>query len=158
MSLLGGEKLKNNKGDVIMKDWWKSPVLQGPENDYGDYDYLIEEIPANSEQWSRCPHKCDECHKERKLNLVCTGYFRTMDGWDCMDSYECWKCYLKRKVKATFRAIKKKIEYIIATKIKWRGEYYELKKMCEEGSGRPLTKDIKKTLKRLAKKEAARRS
>lgn len=28
-----------------MNNWWKSPVLQGEENDYGDYDYLIEEIP-----------------------------------------------------------------------------------------------------------------
>ena len=28
-----------------MNDWWKAPVLQGDENDYGDYDYLIEELP-----------------------------------------------------------------------------------------------------------------
>ena len=21
-----------------MNKWWKNPVLQGPENDYGDYD------------------------------------------------------------------------------------------------------------------------
>ena len=25
-----------------MNDWWKAPVLQGPENDYGEHDYLVE--------------------------------------------------------------------------------------------------------------------
>lgn len=28
-----------------MKNWWKNPVLQGEDNDYGQYDYLIEELP-----------------------------------------------------------------------------------------------------------------
>ena len=32
-------------------DWWKAPVLQGPENDYGQYDYMIEEIPKDYARW-----------------------------------------------------------------------------------------------------------
>ena len=34
------------------KDWWKAPILQGEENDYGDYDYLIEEVPKSYCPWS----------------------------------------------------------------------------------------------------------
>ena len=139
-----------------MKDWWKSPVLQGPENDYGEYDYLIEEIPSYEEKWSWYFEKCDTCRKEHYLNLGATSYFRTMDGYDSVYGCECWRCYLKRKIKAAFRVIKKKMEYIIAKTIKWRGEYYELKKICEEGGGRPLTKDLKKKLKNIAKREAKR--
>ena len=33
-----------------MNNWWKSPVLQGEENDYGAYDYMIEEIPNNTRE------------------------------------------------------------------------------------------------------------
>ena len=39
-------------------EWWRAPVLQGPENDYGDYDYLIEELPHNSHKWSTWGYKC----------------------------------------------------------------------------------------------------
>ena len=27
-----------------MDKWWKNPVLQGEDNDYGQYDYLINPI------------------------------------------------------------------------------------------------------------------
>ena len=134
-----------------MKDWWKSPVLQGPENDYGDYDYLIEDIPSNEEKWSWYFEKCSECGKEHYLNLGYTDYFRTMDGWDSMYSCECWKCYLKRKIKAPFRAIKKKINRIVDAK----KEYYDMKKILNK-NGTPLTKELKKTIKKIAKREAAR--
>ena len=93
-----------------MNDWWKAPVLQGEENDYGQYDYMIEEIPSNTIKWSWWSEKCDECRKEHRLNLVYTGYFRTLDGWDSMESCECWVCFLKRKVKQPFKALKKKID------------------------------------------------
>lgn len=138
-----------------MNNWWKSPVLQGPENDYGDYDYLIEDIPDNSIEWSRYRHKCDECGKERNLTLIYTACFRTMDGWDSMESYECWRCYLKRKIKAPFKALKKKITGVITSKLSPRSEYYEMKAICEQ-NGRTLTKDLKKKLKNIAKREAAR--
>ena len=44
-------------------NWWKSPVLQGPENDYGDLDYLLEELPRNTREWTKWQYKCSECGK-----------------------------------------------------------------------------------------------
>ena len=41
-----------------MSDWWKAPVLQGPENDYGEYDYLINQLPRNRNEWKRHSYKC----------------------------------------------------------------------------------------------------
>ena len=131
-----------------MNKWWKSPVLQGPENDYGDYDYLIEDIPSNTVKWERWERKCDECGKMHTLNLVYTAYFRTLDGWDSMDSSECWKCYLKRKMKAPFKAIQKKI----TRAVRIQTEYRTLKKMLKK-VGTPLTKETKMCLKKIAKRE-----
>lgn len=96
-----------------MNEWWKAPVLQGEENDYGQYDYMIEEIPSNTTKWSWWSEKCDECGKEHMLNLTYTAYFRTLDGWDSMDSCECWMCFLKRKVKQPFKTLKKKIDRVL---------------------------------------------
>ena len=87
-----------------------SSVLQGPENDYGDYDYLIEEIPSSGAKWSWWYEKCDNCGKEHKLNYVFTGCFRTMDGWDSQSDCECWKCHLKRKITEPFKKFKRKIK------------------------------------------------
>ena len=92
-----------------MSKWWKSPVLQGPENDYGDYDYLIEDIPGDSITWSKWERRCGECGKTHMWNLCYTHYFRTMDGWDSIEHYECWVCYVKRKLTAPFKSAKKKI-------------------------------------------------
>ena len=33
-----------------MKNWWKNPVLHGEDNDYGQHDYLIEELPHGEER------------------------------------------------------------------------------------------------------------
>lgn len=129
-----------------MKNWWKSPALQGPENDYGDYDYLIEDIPSNSAKWDWWYQKCSECYKEHYLNINYTAYFRIMDGWDSMDSCECWKCYFKRKINAPFKAIKKKIKCFIEAE----KEYYHMKKMLKN-NGLSLTKEIKNTLRKNAK-------
>ncbi len=95
-----------------MNDWWKNPVLQGPENDYGDYDYLIEELPQDSVKWnlSRYTSKCDSCGKERHLLLRSAHHFYTLDGYDCMDYNECWKCRLKAKVWSIKHRIKNRIK------------------------------------------------
>ena len=95
-----------------MNDWWKAPVLQGPENDYGQYDYLIEEIPDDYIKWehSRYACKCDSCGKERHLLLRSAHHFYTLDGYDYMDYNECWVCHLKGKVWSIKHKIKKKIE------------------------------------------------
>jgi phage terminase large subunit GpA-like protein len=127
-----------------MNNWWKSPVLQGPENDYGDYDYLIEDIPSNSSKWDWWHQKCSECGKEHYLNINYTAYFRTMDGWDSMDSCECWKCYLKRKIKAPFRTIKKTIKCFIEAE----KEYCNMKKILKENN-LTLTKELKKQLRKI---------
>lgn len=134
-----------------MKDWWKSPVLQGPENDYGDYDYLIEEVPSYEEKWNWYFEKCDTCCKEHYFNLCATSSFRTMDGWDSNYCCECWKCYLKRKIKAPFKAIKKKINRVIEAK-----KEYDFMMQAAKKSNCPLTKELKKTIRKIAKREFER--
>lgn len=81
-----------------IKNWWKSPVLQGEENDYGDYDYLIEELPENTKNWLFSYQKCDTCGKYHKINFSMSTWFHTMDGGDSFDYTECWKCYWKQKI------------------------------------------------------------
>lgn len=92
-----------------MNNWWKSPVLQGEENDYGAYDYMIEEIPNNSREWSTWGYKCSECGKWHKLNVVYTEYFYTLDGWDSLSTEVCWLCEMKSIIGKPFRKMKRKI-------------------------------------------------
>lgn len=97
-------------------DWWKAPVLQGPENDYGDYDYMIEELPENYAKWelSKYRWKCDDCGKERHLLFRTAHYFHTLDGWDSIDYSTCWKCYNK----GWFRHMKWKIKHEIKCRVR----------------------------------------
>ena len=83
-----------------MKNWWKAPVLQGDENDYGDYDYLIEEIPESYYRWefSKIAWEDDHGHPSRLRKVWC-NYFRTMDGYDSMSGSDCWRCVLKDTIK-----------------------------------------------------------
>lgn len=82
------------------KDYWKAPVLQGEENDYGEYDFLIEDIPDNYSEWAmeRAKYKCDCCGKYRHLLRESYAYFYTMDGYDYMAQYDCWACVVKGKL------------------------------------------------------------
>ena len=114
--------MKYNERVISMNDWWKAPVLQGEENDYGQYDYLIEELPHDYVKWELSSYtcKCDSCGKERYLLLKSAHYFYTLDGYDCMDYNECWKCRLKSKVWSIRHKIKKKIKKRIEiTKEAW---------------------------------------
>lgn len=97
-----------------MNKWWKAPVLQGPENDYGQYDYLIEELPEDYVKWdfSKYACKCDSCGKERHLLLKSAHHFYTLDGYDYMNYDECWVCRLKCKVWSIKHKIKKEIGII----------------------------------------------
>lgn len=81
-------------------DWWKSPVLQGPENDYGDYDYMIEELPEDYAKWelSKYRWKCDDCGKEKHLLFRTAHHFHTLDGWDSLSWSTCWKCCIKNRI------------------------------------------------------------
>lgn len=99
-----------------MNDWWKNPVLQGPENDYGDYDYLIEEIPQDYAKWklSKYRWKCDDCGKERHLRFCTEHFFHTLDGWDSLYYATCWKCEVKGSVKHMLWKIKHGIKIRIS--------------------------------------------
>lgn len=94
-------------------DWWNAPVLQGPENDYGQYDYMIEELPQDKAEWrfERDTGHCECCGKQRHYLFYYTHYFRTMDGWDSMEHSECWKCMVGDKI----YSIKRKIVLRIKT-------------------------------------------
>lgn len=91
-----------------MNDWWKNPVLQGPENDYGDYDYLIEDIPEDYAKWelSKYRWRCDDCGKERHLRFCAEHFFHTLDGWDSLYYSTCWRCRVKEDIKDTLWKIK----------------------------------------------------
>lgn len=97
-----------------MNKWWKSPVLQGPENDYGDYDYLINLLPRNSANWnmSKYKWKCDECGHESHLLFCTEQYFYTIDGYDSMSWNCCWKCRLKDFIRGKVWKIKMKIKVL----------------------------------------------
>lgn len=97
----------------MSNSWWKSPVLQGPENDYGDYDYLIEDIPSNTAGWefSKYKWKCDDCNKERHLLFCMTDYFHTLDGYDCNSYSTCWKCYIKDRISSLKHRVIREIKY-----------------------------------------------
>lgn len=93
-----------------MKNWWKNPVLQGEDNDYGQYDYLIEELPHDEARWEWLYRKCDSCGKYHRLNFYSNHYFYTYDGWDSFDYTDCWECRFKDKVWSIKNKIKKGIK------------------------------------------------
>lgn len=96
-------------------DWWKNPVLQGEDNDYGQYDYLINDLPQDYARWEKGESRCDSCGKHRKLNFRAVQHFYTMDGYDYMDYTECWVCVLKNKWHHIKHVIKKPINLKIST-------------------------------------------
>lgn len=101
-----------------MTDWWKAPVLQGPENDYGQYDYMIEEIPQDYARWEfdrEYKWTCRDCGRESHLLFRSEHFFHTLDGWDSMDYAECWRCRLKGNVRSIKWKFKKGIKNRIET-------------------------------------------
>ena len=97
-----------------MNDWWKAPVLQGPENEYGEYDYMIEELPHDYAKWEfdKYAWRCDSCGKDSHLLFKSAHYFHTLDGYDYLGWSECWKCRLKDEVRSIKYRIKKEIKAI----------------------------------------------
>ena len=92
-----------------MTEWWKNPLLQGQENDYGDYDFYAEELPSDYARWELSKEKwhCDSCGKYSHLLLTSAHHFYCWDGWDSMHWHECWKCRLKGKIRETkWKAVK----------------------------------------------------
>ena len=134
-----------------MNKWWKSPVLQGAENDYGQYDYLIEELPEDYVKWnfSRYLCKCDSCRKERHLLLMSAHYFYTLDGYDCMDYNECLICRLKSKIWSIKRKIRKKIEKEI--------DAIKCARMCSQKDPKRCFRYYYRILKKIEKDNCKRR-
>lgn len=93
-----------------MNNWWKNHVLQGDDNDYGQYDYLIEELPHDEAKWEWLYKKCDSCGKYHRLNFYSNHYFYTYDGWDSLDYMDCWECRFKDKAWSIKNKIKKEIK------------------------------------------------
>ena len=111
-----------------MNDWWKAPVLQGEDNDYGQYDYLIEEIPQDYVKWvldKQYKWKCHDCGRETHLLHRSEHFFHTLDGWDSLDYASCWRCEMKGYVRAIKWKTKKAIKKCIDT-IKMTIELYQI--------------------------------
>ena len=116
-------KMRTDYSDLTTAEVARLPILQGPENEYGDYDYLVNDLPADEQLVkTRMGYKCrcDGCGKEFKTLYVSTHYFYTIDGWDSLSNRECKKCAkldIKSKIKRTVtnavRRIKKAIRYSI---------------------------------------------
>ena len=126
-----------------MNEYWKDPRL----DDEGTYDYLVEELPSDTEKWQWYYQKCDSCGKYHRINFESTHYFYCYDGWDSMTYVECWRCKLKYKIYAVKSKIKRKI--------KARKEYRHLIKMFKE-KGIEITKELKTTIRNITNKEAMR--
>lgn len=95
-----------------MDDWWKAPILQGDDNMYGEYDWMLEQLPHDEVKWclERYPQKCDSCGKESHLYIYSEHFFHCWDGWDSMSFHECWRCDIKDKICGIKRKFKLKIE------------------------------------------------
>lgn len=96
-------------------NWWKNPVLQGPENDYGDYDYLINSIPEDvcKMKLTSYKEKCDSCKKNSHFYRYEEVFFYTLDGYDSLWQRTCWRCIIKEKInhlKCVFRRNKENIK------------------------------------------------
>ena len=129
------------------RGWWKAPILQGEENDYGDYDYLVEEIPDSYYRWefSKIAWEDDKGHSSHLRKVWC-NYFRTMDGYDSVDGSDCWRCVLKdtvnlipRKVKRNIKTKKRKLKTFVKD-FKICYKYLDLKESFE--MARKLSKAI----------------
>lgn len=121
-----------------MDDWWKNPVLAGPENDYGDYDYLIEPMPQNRAEWDSYYCRCDDCRHYRKLAYHATAYWRTLDGYDCDTYVTCWRCFLKEKFyKLPRRLWRKTKRYVKATWMATVSDVKQIVKFAELSHRKP---------------------
>ena len=65
-----------------MDDWWKAPILQGDDNMYGEYDWMLEQLPHDEVKWclERYPQKCDSCGKG-KPSIYLQRAFLPLLGW-----------------------------------------------------------------------------
>lgn len=76
-------------------------------DDEGTYDYLAEDLPADTCRWERGYARCDSCGKYRHLFKRSTHYFYCWDGWDYMADYNCWVCELANSKLSPKRLIRR---------------------------------------------------
>ena len=88
------------------------PILRGEDNEYGDYDYLVNQLPSNVAKWrlSRYASSCDQCKRYRHLYFESRQFFYTLDGYDSLDYNECWVCAIKGKVRSFLWQVKKDVK------------------------------------------------
>ena len=91
-------------------NWWKNPALQGEDNDYGDYDYLAEEISEDTNKVEWFYSKCEDCGKYHHFNRYLTHYFYTLDGYDYDTYVICLKCDIKSRIHSKKMLIKQLVE------------------------------------------------
>lgn len=112
-------------------NWWKHPLLQGEENDYGDYDYFITDVPENRDDLylTKYACTCDSCKKERHLYREYEYFFRTLDGYDSMSETTCWQCELKHRVTRATDNVK----FYFKTFVAWRAynKFHKIKAVCD---------------------------
>ena len=130
-------KMRTDYSDLTTAEVARLPILQGPENEYGEYDYLVNDLPADEQLVkTRMGYKCrcEGCGKEFKTLYVSTHYFYTMDGWDSISYHECKKCAkldvisrIKRASVAVRKSIYHAFKYaIISRRIRGvGGEYWD---------------------------------
>ena len=112
-----------------MNEYWKDPRL----DDEGTYDYLTDELPADSEKWERHIQKCETCGRYHMFNLVSTHYFYCYDGWDYISYTECWRCRLQSVI----------LKYVAKLR-KRRKARKEYKELLANLKGTKLTKEQKR--------------
>ena len=164
-------KMRTDYSDLTTAEVARLPILQGPENDYGEYDYLVNDLPADEERVkTRMGYKCEceGCGKEFKTLYISTHYFYTMDGWDSISYRECKKCAKLdaiSRIKRASAAVRKRIYYafkyaIISRRIRGvGGAYWENFYSSQRRRQQPPDELDKDTIRRIKKlvKEAKRK-
>lgn len=159
-------KMRTDYSDLTTAEVARLPILQGPENDYGELDIYAVDIPADeSLVKTRMGYKCrcDGCGKEFKTLYVSTHYFYTIDGWDSISYHECKKCAKLdaiSRIKRASVAVRKHIYYalkyaIISRRIRGvGGVYWETFYHSQRRRRQPpdeLDKDTMRRVKKLVK-------
>lgn len=150
--------------DLSAADLAKLPILQGPENEYGDYDYLATDLPEDyCHRKVRCARKCDSCGKQKRVLYESCHFFYTLDGWDSISYCECKKCAKLdaiSRIKRASSAVRKRIYYafkyaIISRRIRGvGGVYWETFYHSQRRRRQPpdeLDKDTMRRVKKLVK-------
>lgn len=130
-----------------IEDIARLPILQGEENDYGDYDYLANDKPADYHGRRVRDCRCDSCGKEVRVGFESCHYFYTYDGWDSMSYIECSRCYSGsaiNKLKAKIRRFINRRKSVRRAKIEVRN--------AQIFSHKKLTREEKKSLVKLLAK------